>query len=39
LIDAFQVTPITPRLDAKMVNAEIARLEKIFHDLDTNKVR
>jgi hypothetical protein len=29
------VTPLTPRLDTKMVNAEVARLEKMFHELVT----
>ena len=28
-----------PVMDSKMVNAEIARLEKMFHELDTNKVK
>ena len=35
--DSLQVKHPTPRLDPKMVNAEISRLEKMFNELDTNK--
>ncbi len=28
---------MSQRLDSKMVNAEVARLEKMFHEIDTNK--
>jgi hypothetical protein len=34
----FSDSPPHPAFDSKMVNAEYARLEKMFHELDTNKV-